>query len=51
MTIEKRLKRICMLILSMFLAFSISAFSQEAKELDPKGSDNINETLIRQKSR
>ncbi|HPX92074.1 MAG TPA: hypothetical protein PKZ93_11255, partial [Spirochaetota bacterium] len=34
-----------MLILSMFLAFSISAFSQEAKELDPKGSDNINENF------
>ena len=45
MTIEKKYGRILLVIASLILAFSLSGFSQETKELDPKGSDNINENF------
>ncbi|HOP29872.1 MAG TPA: hypothetical protein PKZ64_09905 [Spirochaetota bacterium] len=45
MTIEKKYGRTLLVIASLILAFTLSGFSQEAKELDPKGSDNINENF------
>ncbi len=45
MTIEKKYRRTLLVVASLILAFTISGFSQEANELDPKGSDNINENF------
>ena len=45
MAIDKKCGRILLVLVSMILAFSLSGFSQEAKELDPKGSDNLNENF------
>lgn len=41
MTIEKKFGRTILVVASLILAFNLSGFSQEAKELDTKGSDNI----------
>ncbi|HPJ36173.1 MAG TPA: hypothetical protein PK358_15135 [Spirochaetota bacterium] len=45
MTIEKKFGRTILVVASLILAFTLSGFAQEAKELDPKGSDNINENF------